>query len=251
MSGACGARYAMSSWPNSCAERRACPRRWRRGRAACTRRRARLCSGAPAVSMIRHHATCSSGGSFASISARRGSRKRGSFSARPEALRRLVHREARIVGRDLEQHAARLAEIDRAEIVAVLLLGHMQAERAPPFRPSRPARRRPPRGTRRDAPSRARACRAETRRPRAASTWPPSASSVTIARQRALLAGGSRKPSTSVSTARGRRRLAEQQGHAMEAADRVLGRNVAVAPAVLVLGARNADERELHSVADR
>src|SRR5215213_4157012 len=37
-----------------------------------------------------------------------------------EGRNRLVNREARIVGRDLEQHPARLAEIHRPEVVAVL-----------------------------------------------------------------------------------------------------------------------------------
>ena len=46
----------------------------------------------------------------------------------------------------------------------------------------------------------------------------------------------------------GRRGVIEQQGHAMKAADRVLGRNVAIAPARLVLGAGHADEREAHAV---
>src|SRR5688572_14081662 len=36
-----------------------------------------------------------------------------------QVLERLVDREAGRAGRDLEQHAARLAEVDRAEVVAV------------------------------------------------------------------------------------------------------------------------------------
>src|SRR6266849_3606357 len=47
-----------------------------------------------------------------------------------EARLGLVEREARILGRDLEQHAAGLAEIDRAEIAAVDLIGWPQAEAA-------------------------------------------------------------------------------------------------------------------------
>ena len=46
----------------------------------------------------------------------------------------------------------------------------------------------------------------------------------------------------------GRLRVVDQQRHAMEAADRMLGRNVAVAPGFLVLGARHADQREAHAV---
>ena len=34
----------------------------------------------------------------------------------------------------------------------------------------------------------------------------------------------------------------------MKAADRVLGRDVAAAPALLALGPRNTDEREAHAV---
>src|SRR5262249_31160903 len=45
----------------------------------------------------------------------------------PEAFHRLVHREAGLVGRDLEQDSARLAEIHRAEVIAVDLLGRHQA----------------------------------------------------------------------------------------------------------------------------
>src|ERR1700731_2229627 len=41
-----------------------------------------------------------------------------------------VECEAGIVGRDLEQHAAGLAEIDRAEIAAIDLIGQAQAEAA-------------------------------------------------------------------------------------------------------------------------
>ena len=44
-----------------------------------------------------------------------------------ERLDRLVDGEAGDVGGDLEQHAAGLAEVDRAEVVAVLLLGRMHA----------------------------------------------------------------------------------------------------------------------------
>ena len=44
-----------------------------------------------------------------------------------ERGQRLVGSEARIVGRDLEQDATGLAEVDRAEIVAILLLGRVQA----------------------------------------------------------------------------------------------------------------------------
>ena len=40
----------------------------------------------------------------------------------------------------------------------------------------------------------------------------------------------------------------KQQCHALETADRVLGRDVAVAPARLVLGAGDTDERERHAV---
>src|SRR5262245_43517467 len=47
-----------------------------------------------------------------------------------ERLLGLVDGEARAVGRDLEQDAARLAEIDRVEIVAVDLGGRRQAQGA-------------------------------------------------------------------------------------------------------------------------
>src|SRR5262245_40381571 len=40
-----------------------------------------------------------------------------------EGVLRLVQGEARIIGRDLEQHAARLAEVHRTEIAAIDLIG--------------------------------------------------------------------------------------------------------------------------------
>jgi hypothetical protein len=43
-------------------------------------------------------------------------------------------------------------------------------------------------------------------------------------------------------------RAVEQQGHALEAADRMFGRDVAVAPARLILCIGDADERERHPV---
>ena len=46
----------------------------------------------------------------------------------------------------------------------------------------------------------------------------------------------------------GRRGVLEQQRHAVKAADRVLRRHVAVAPAGLALGAGDADQREAHAV---
>ena len=44
-----------------------------------------------------------------------------------ERLDRLVDREPRHIGRDLEKDMTRLAEIDRAEILSVLLLGGANA----------------------------------------------------------------------------------------------------------------------------
>ncbi len=49
------------------------------------------------------------------------------FQGFAERRGRLVHGEAGLVGRDLEQNMAGFAEIDRAEIVAVLLLGRLEA----------------------------------------------------------------------------------------------------------------------------
>ena len=43
-------------------------------------------------------------------------------------------------------------------------------------------------------------------------------------------------------------RAVEQQGHALEAADRMFGGNVLVAPARLILGIGDADERERHPI---
>src|SRR5437763_6642616 len=45
-----------------------------------------------------------------------------------QRLARLVEREARLVGRDLENHAARLAEIHRAEILPLDLVRRCEAE---------------------------------------------------------------------------------------------------------------------------
>jgi hypothetical protein len=55
---------------------------------------------------------------------RRGSRNFGSFVP-TKGLDLLVDRESGNIGRDLEQNTARLAEVDRAEIVAVLLFGQV------------------------------------------------------------------------------------------------------------------------------
>src|SRR5262245_56107903 len=44
-----------------------------------------------------------------------------------ECLLRLVQGEAGVVGGDLEQHAAGLFEIDRAEIAAIALVGRLQS----------------------------------------------------------------------------------------------------------------------------
>src|SRR3954462_10101594 len=46
---------------------------------------------------------------------------------RPELVERYIDREAGAVVRDLEQHAARLAEVDRVEVVAVDDAGGLHA----------------------------------------------------------------------------------------------------------------------------
>ena len=53
--------------------------------------------------------------------------KLGSFNVPTEGLDRFVDRKSGNVGRDLEQNAARFAEVDRAEVVAVLLFGRVLA----------------------------------------------------------------------------------------------------------------------------
>src|SRR5262249_50588232 len=45
----------------------------------------------------------------------------------PKTVDRLVDGETRLVGRNLEQHATRFAEVNRAEVLAVLLLRVSQA----------------------------------------------------------------------------------------------------------------------------
>jgi hypothetical protein len=44
-----------------------------------------------------------------------------------KGLDRLVDRKSRKIGRDLEQNAARLAEVDRAEVLTVLLFRRVPA----------------------------------------------------------------------------------------------------------------------------
>jgi hypothetical protein len=78
-------------------------------------------SAAPPAGAGRSRTGQASAGSTASMRARCASYCGGSFSASPEALHRLVDGEAGNVGGDLEQHAAGLAEIDRAEVVPVAL----------------------------------------------------------------------------------------------------------------------------------
>jgi len=81
-----------------------------------------------------------SGANAATISARRDSHQGGSLIALPGVSfgSSTVKPEssARIVGRDLEQHAARRSEIDRAEAAAIDLLDRVQPlrrERADQF----------------------------------------------------------------------------------------------------------------------
>ena len=72
-------------------------------------------------------AACRSG-SAASISLRRGLEKRRQLQIVAQRFDRLVDGKARRVGRDFEQNAARLAEINRAKILPVELMGRPQAE---------------------------------------------------------------------------------------------------------------------------
>jgi hypothetical protein len=67
-----------------------------------------------------------SGANAATISARRDSYQGGSLIALPRVSFGSSTGKARIVGRDLEQHAARRSEIDRAEAAAIDLLDRAQ-----------------------------------------------------------------------------------------------------------------------------
>ena len=78
-----------------------------------------------------------SGFSPASISLRRGFEERRQHQLLAELVHRLVGREARAVGRDLEQDAVRLAEIEAAEIEAVDLAAVRNAQLAAAARPRR------------------------------------------------------------------------------------------------------------------
>ena len=165
----------------------------------------------------------------------------------PSAERRhwLVDGEAGDIGGDLEQHPAGLAEIDRAEVVAVALLGRPQAvvaRRA--AAPSRPGRRHPRPGTRRGGPSRRRDG-AQDAAAAAESTTPPTHRRRREARRRALAAlSGSR---TRRSGRRRSARSSQQQGDAVEAPDGVLRRDVvASTPARASPG--GADQGERHPV---
>ena len=163
-------------------------------------------------------------GSAASIRSRCGSRPGGSFSAVPSGSTRLVDGEAGHVGRDLEQHAAGLAEVDRAEVVAVPLLGDRDAvRRRPAARPSPPARHRRPPGRRRGGPSPRPAGPAGSSPTARSVTWPPSAGAGRERIERTLPAGLGEAEHVGQDR-RGRRGLREEQRDAVEAADRVLGR---------------------------
>ena len=105
-------------------------------------------------------------GSAASIAARCGSSHGGSLSAVPSCVQRLVERESGRDRRHLEQHAARLAEVDRVEVRPVANLGDLQPvleqlARGAPAAPRRCRSRR-----RRDGPSRGRSARPARRAPR-------------------------------------------------------------------------------------
>ena len=75
------------------------------------------------------------GRSFGSTSSRRCSKSGGSESFSPEVLERLVDREARPERGDLEEHPARLAEVDRLEVEAVDHRGRLGAGRDRPLAP--------------------------------------------------------------------------------------------------------------------
>jgi hypothetical protein len=94
------------------------------------------------------HAGPFSGGSAASMRARMARTAAAASAPRPSASGGLVHREAGRVGGDLEQHAARLAEIDRVEVLPVDHRRHLRWPAAASASRQRAARRRPRRGRR-------------------------------------------------------------------------------------------------------
>ena len=102
-----------------------------------------------------------SSGRTASMRARCHSRNDGSFRLVPRRLGGSSTAKPGLIGRDLEDDPAGLPQIDRAEIVAILLFGRADADACPracaPFRPAR--HHRPP-GTPHDGPSRRPAGRA-------------------------------------------------------------------------------------------
>ena len=119
------------------------------------------------------------GASPRSISARCGSSQGGSFRSRPSDAGSLVDREPGLHRRDLEQHAAGLAEIDRLEVAAIAHLRHLAAvpqqllaqpqllvgAARPPSRRDAPCRGRSPPAPRRHGARRRSSCPGRRRSP--------------------------------------------------------------------------------------
>ena len=160
--------------------------RRRRARAAARARprarRRRAAGGGSGRRRRRHRAAArglSSGVSVSSICSRIGSKRGGSTRLSPRCSGVLVGGEARAHRRDLEQHAAGLAEVDRLEPEAVDHRGGMRAALAARARArprGRPSATRTPRGARcrRRAARARRAGRRRRRARRAARRAPPS-----------------------------------------------------------------------------
>jgi len=168
-------------------------------------------------------------------------------SGADQELRPVRRRQSGNIGRDLEQHASGFTEIDRAEVLAILLfgrapgvvadqlLGHLRLLCVV-------------RSTEGDVMHRTASLWCRTFAASWMSTTLPLASPAAVKRIVDPSRATSRKPKTSVRIAAVFCALSSSQGHALEAADRVFGRDVAVAPARLILCIGDTDERERHPV---
>jgi hypothetical protein len=164
-----------------------------------------------------------------------------------ERLDGLIHGKAGDVGSNLEQDAARLTEVDRAEVVAVLLFSRMH-----PVRLHELLRHGGLIGVVDSAEGnvmhRARALPARQEAAGLVDVDNAAMRRIRLEPDDRAFASGFGKAEHVGENRTGLRRLLKQQRHAVEAADRVLRRNIAIAPAGLVLRAGNADQRQAHAV---
>src|SRR3954465_9323855 len=150
---------------------------------------------------------------------------------------RLVDGEAGDVGRDLEQHAAGLAEVERAEVVAVLLVGRADAMVLGELAPHRELRLVVG-SAERDVVHRTGALRAaEELAGHADIDDAADLAPVRLEADGRTLAAEFREAEHVGQDRRRGRRVAKEQADAVEAADRMLDRYLAAAPPRLLFDA--------------